>query len=85
MKMITLMLVLALTMLTGCTDAFMGKFASLGNSATIECYSGGVLIYKGASTGKVSSEESSDGYYFVDKAVGRLKEVSGDCVIDYDG
>ena len=68
----------------GCTDAFMGKVASLGSSATIECYSGGKLIYSGTSTGKVSSEQNSDGYFFRDEDTGNVMEVSGNCVITYE-
>ena len=83
MKYMLLMLVLALTMLTGCTDATMSKFASLGSSASVKCYSGTLLIYEGRSTGKVKSEQNSDGYAFVDQEDGRLKEVSGNCIIDY--
>lgn len=36
-----------------------------------------------SSTGKVSSEQDSDGYYFTDAKDKRLKEVSGNCVIQY--
>lgn len=66
-----------------CTAGTMGKFKALGSSAHIRCYSGGVLIYEGNSTGKVTSERSSDGYYFIDAADDKLKEVSGNCVIEY--
>lgn len=69
--------------LPGCTDGFMGKMSAYGGSAEISCYSGGKLIYQGTSTGKVTSESSSDGYYFVDSEDDKLKEVSGDCVIEY--
>ncbi len=69
---------------TGCTDAFMGKVSALGGSASVKCYSAEKLIYEGVSTGKVSSSNSSDGYYFVDEADDLLKEVSGNCVITYD-
>lgn len=79
----TLILLAVVALTAGCTDAGMSKFASLGSSAHIKCYSGTKLIYDGHSTGKVRSEANSDGYYFVDKADGRLKEVSGNCVIDY--
>lgn len=74
---------LVLFVLSGCTDAGWSKLTAYGNSATVECYSGGKLIYKGSSTGKVKSEESSDGYFFRDAADGKLKEVSGNCVIVY--
>lgn len=68
----------------GCTDAQRGKIIALGSPAAIQCYSGGVLIYKGRSTGKVGSEENSDGYYFRDKKTNRPMEVSGDCIIVYE-
>ncbi|AUR92277.1 membrane lipoprotein [Vibrio phage 1.170.O._10N.261.52.C3] len=67
----------------GCTDATMGKLSAFGGSADIKCYSAEKLIYSGSSTGKVTSESNSDGYYFVDKEDGKLKEVSGNCVIEY--
>ena len=67
-----------------CTDAQRGKILSLGGSASIKCYSGGVVIYEGRSTGKVSSESQSDGYYFVDKTDGKAREINADCVIVYD-
>lgn len=68
----------------GCTDAGWGKVTALGNAATIKCYSGGQLIFEGKSTGKVSSEQNSDGYYFKDAKTNRVMEVSGDCIIVYD-
>ena len=74
---------IAVFLFMGCTDARCSKITSLGDSAEIECYSGGKLIYKGKSTGKVSSEKSSDGYFFLDAKDQRLKEVSGNCVITY--
>ena len=67
-----------------CTDAQMAKFGGLGNEAKVKCWSGGQVIYEGMSTGKVQSEANSDGYFFKDKASGKLMEVSGDCVITYD-
>ncbi len=80
MLLITL---LALT-ITGCTDASWGRMSALGNSAKVKCYSGELLIYEGESTGKVKNSEQSDGYYFVDKADGKLKEVSGNCIVEYN-
>lgn len=67
----------------GCTEASREKMFSLGGSRHIICYSGGVKIYEGHSSGKISSEETSDGYYFKDKETGKLIEVSGDCVMQY--
>ena len=70
--------------LSACTDAGMGKITSLGSSASVKCWSGGEVIFDGRSTGKVLSEQSSDGYYFRDTRDGKMKEVSGNCVITYD-
>ncbi len=67
-----------------CTDAQRSKIGSLGDGASVKCYSGGVVIYDGVSTGKVQSEAQSDGYYFRDANTGISMEVSGNCVIRYD-
>ena len=53
-------------------------------SAEISCYSGGQLIYSGRTDGKVFSEENSDGYTFISADDGKLKELSGDCIIKYE-
>jgi hypothetical protein len=74
----------AAVIVAGCTDARMGKITALGNPAHIQCYSGGALIYDGYSTGKVSSEDSSDGYFFKDRDTGKFMMVSGNCVMTYE-
>lgn len=51
--------------------------------AMVVCYSGGKEIFKGTSKGKVFSSSQSDGYFLTDSSDGKLKEVSGDCVITY--
>lgn len=76
-------IIVAALSLGACTDAQRGKLSAYGGSAKITCYSGTKMIYQGESTGKVTSEASSDGYFFVDKADNKLKEVSGNCVIEY--
>ncbi len=75
---------IALLLAAGCTDAKFEKMTNFGNSASIQCYSGAQVIYDGRSTGKIKSEENSDGYYFKEKQTGNLKEVSGNCIITYD-
>lgn len=67
--------------LASCTNAEKEKMFNYGNEFKIEMYSGGVLVRSWISTGKVNSEEGSDGYYFEDKSTGKLVEVSGDIVI----
>lgn len=65
----------------GCTDATISQFGALGSKHKIELYSGGQLVREWTSTGKVLTEEHSDGYYFTDTATNRLVRVSGDLVI----
>lgn len=45
------------------------------------CYSGGQVIYKGRSSGKIQTEKGSDGWFFQDDSSGKLVRLSGDCVI----
>ena len=77
-------LIILLAVFSGCTDAQRGKIGAIGEFAKVECWSGGKLIYSGASSGKISSESNSDGYNFVDKKTDKFMEVSGNCVITYD-
>lgn len=81
-KLVYLLLIVGLCS-AGCTDAQRSRITSYGSSAKIQCYSGGKLIYDGTSTGKVVSEENSDGYYFREKDTNRLLEVSGNCILEY--
>ena len=75
--------------LGGCTSAERAKMseyfsgAVTDTNARVTCYSGGLKIYDGFAEGKIQSESSSDGYYFIDRDTGRLREVSGNCDIDY--
>ena len=82
MKKLLIPIMLAITTITtSCTDSKREKLFNYGNEFKIEMYSGGKLVRTWISTGKVSSEAQSDGYYFKDKATGKLVEVAGDIVI----
>ena len=83
MKKLFILAVVAV-LVCGCTDAEVGKFTSLGDSAKVECWSGDTKIFDGLSSGKVSSERDSDGYFFKDSKTGKFMEVSGNCVITYN-
>jgi hypothetical protein len=73
--------VIALLLLLACTDAQIARNRALGDPGHITCYSGGQVIYDGDATGKILTEEQSDGWYFMDAKTDRLVRVSGDCVI----
>jgi len=82
MTKVILFAVVILVSVSGCTDADREKMlTNWGKEFTIEMYSGGQLVRTWTSSGKVSTEQGSDGYFFKDKATGKLVEVSGDVVI----
>ena len=74
-------IVLLLATLAACTAADLANITTLGSAGDITCYSGGQVIFTGRSTGKIATEQQSDGWRFVDAASGKLIRVSGDCVI----
>jgi hypothetical protein len=67
--------------LNSCTDAGQSKMFGYGKDYKIEMYSGGKLVKTWYSSGKVLSEENSDGYYFQQKITSKIVEVTGDIVI----
>lgn len=67
--------------LSACSDAERGKIEAIGQSGHIECWSAGVKYYDGDSTGKIMSEEHTDGWFFVEKGSNQLIRLSGPCVI----
>jgi len=71
----------ALLPLASCTDAQKAKFGGYGQTFKVEVLSGGQIVRTYKSTGKVLSEDNSDGYYFTDAATGKLVEVSGDVIV----
>ena len=71
---------LLLTLLA-CTDTERASWKAVGEPGHITCYSGGQVIFDGQSTGKIETENQSDGWKFMDAKNNRLVRVSGDCVI----
>jgi hypothetical protein len=78
MKKIAILLLFAVF---GCTDAKQSKITGFGKRYKVECLSGGIVVRTYTSSGKVSSEKNSDGYYFNDEATNKLVEISGDVII----
>ena len=80
MKKLIALSVLVITF-ASCTDATRAKLGGYGDTYTIKVMScDTIIIYK--SSGKVISEEQSDGYYFNDATTGKLIEVSGTVIIE---
>lgn len=72
-------LIVAMLALSSCSDANKGAIAALGKSRLVKCYSGGVLIYEGVTSGKIENEEHSDGYFFTD-IMGDYIEINANCI-----
>ncbi len=82
MKKLTMTIMVAIALMgVSCTDAELSKIGGYGDEFLVEMYSGGQLVRSWVSSGKVLSESGSDGYFFKDKATGKLIEVAGDVVI----
>lgn len=78
MKTLTIIL---LVCCLGCTDADRSRMGAIGSKHHVELWSGGQKVKEWTSTGKVLSEDSSDGYYFRDAKTQQLVRVTGDLVI----
>lgn len=66
---------------SACTDSTMANLSSYGDAAKIICYSGGLVVYEGESTGKVEATTQSDGWQFMEKKSREFVRVSGTCVV----
>lgn len=83
MKKTTLAAVTALAILaTGCTGVKEGWNRHWDDKPkTVVQYSGGKEVGRWTSLGKVQSEASSDGWYFIDKETSKQVMVTGDIQI----
>ena len=81
MKKIYLLLVV-IALLASCTDAEQAKIGGLGDKFHVQVINcDGSITHQWISSGKVLTEEKSDGYYFMDSKTGKLIEVSGNVII----
>lgn len=67
--------------LAGCTDATMAHMGQLGDESSVQCFSGGQVIYNGTSTGKIESNANEDGIYFREKESGKFVRLYADCIV----
>jgi len=75
-------ILLATVITLGCMYATVKNYTSIGSSAVVKLYSGGVLVEQWKSTGKVLSENSSDGWRFVCEETDKLIRVTGTVVVE---
>lgn len=82
MRRLLAVAVLACVLVSGCTDSYRSSWEALGSEHRITVWSGGVAVKVYMSTGKTHTEHDSDGWYFRDKATGKLVRVSGTVTIE---
>ena len=81
MKKLFLIAMVSLS-LASCKDATKAQYNALGKKHIIVQYGcDGKIINQWESTGNVSNEAHSDGWYFEDVKTGKLVEVTGSIVI----
>jgi len=69
--------------MVSCTDAEKSKLGGYGDTFTVKVLGPDTVITY-HSTGKVISEQNSDGYYFTNRDNGKLVEVSGNVIIEQE-
>ena len=81
MYVVVFCFLVSVLLVVGC-DARFSKMTTMGSECKVELLDcSGNVVRAWTSTGKVLSEETSDGYYFKDKETGKLVEVTGTIVI----
>jgi hypothetical protein len=81
MKKIIITFLILSAAFVSCTDAQFSKATGLNNKFTVKVLSCDTIITY-HSTGKVSNENGTDGYYFTDAKTNELVEVSGTVIIE---
>jgi hypothetical protein len=82
MKKKVILLSIVATVFMSCTDAERAKLGGYGDKFKVEMVNcDGSVTNSWVSSGKVLSEQTSDGYYFNDDKTGALIEVTGNLII----
>lgn len=76
----------AVLLSAGCSPAERTRKFGIGylSNYVVTMYSGGQAVRTWHTSGKVTSEGESDGYYFIDRDTNKLVEVAGDLVIEQE-
>ena len=83
MKKLLVALVVTVVALSSCKDATTAQYKALGCKHIVTLYgASGTPIKQWTSTGSVSNEGHSDGWYFEDEVTGKLVEVAGTLTIE---
>jgi hypothetical protein len=81
MKKVFLLVILMIT-LVSCRDSGTAQLFALGDDCKVELINAdGSVTHSWISSGKVATEEGSDGYYFMDKTTEKLVRITGNVII----
>ncbi len=75
-----LLTTITFALLAGCTDAERASMFALGDKATVTCYSGGDIIFRDISTGKIAQLDG-DGITFKSSSTGQYVRAFADCIV----
>jgi hypothetical protein len=76
---------LFIVLMVGCKDATISQFEALGSKHKVTMYGcDGRIIGQWESTGNISNQENSGGWYFKDVKTGKLVEVTGQILIEQE-
>ena len=81
MKRFVFVLLLAIV---GCTSATQSQFSAYGHDFHVRVFCGDKQIGDFHSSGKVLTEEHSDGWYFTDRNTRTLVRISGTVIIEQE-
>lgn len=76
------LIVLAMVLGLGCSNAEQAKIGAWGEKHRITLYSGGQKVGEWTCTGRVEDEEGSDGFFFLDDKTGKLVRIAGTVIIE---
>jgi len=81
-KFLFALLVIIAISLTSCRNSTIAQYSSLGDDCKVELVNcDGSITHTWYSSGKVSTETNSDGYYFQDRTTNKLVRISGNLII----
>jgi hypothetical protein len=85
LQMKTVIALAFLVLLIACKDSEVAQFESLGSRHKITLYGAtGTIVGQWESTGNVSNEANSDGWYFRDAKTGKLIEIAGTMIVEQE-
>jgi hypothetical protein len=81
-KIILLLCLIVLMSISACTDAERSNITTIGSAFQITLFSGGKIVGQWESSGKVLTEDKTDGYQFRDNKTSKFIRVSGNVVVE---